>query len=361
MRRKDLLYRVCVKTVKRRVLALLQAPLIFGLMFGVLALGIGDNAHSQAFPAEPEVVGVGIKIDQITSINQKDKNFSVVATLRMDWTNAELAFDPEPGEPEYRTYRGAQFLGMITERGITWPAISLYNQQGRLAVHNELVYLSSAGRAQYLRRFTATFQAPDFDFTRFPFDVQRFNIKVDSIFGERRFLFRELEELTGLGDELGAEEWIVTGVSSEISTQSETTGIPSARLTLEFTAKRHLIYYVLRLLVPSLLIVLVSWFSFFLRDYSKRVDLASGNLLLFIAFNFTIGNELPRLGYITIIDAYLAGLFVITGTVVLANVLLKRMQYTGRDALLQKLDRFALMAYPLGYLLLIGGIAAILA
>jgi len=88
--------------------------------------------------------------------------------------------------------------------------------------------------------------------------------------------------------------------------------------------------------------------------------LASGNLLLFIAFSFTIGNELPRLGYVTVVDAYLAGLFVITGTVVLANVMLKRMQNTGRDALLQKLDRFALMTYPLGYLLLIGAIAAML-
>jgi L-lactate permease len=116
----------------------------------------------------------------------------------------------------------------------------------------------------------------------------------------------------------------------------------------------------LRLLVRYLPIALVSWFSFFLRDTGKRVDLAGDNLLLFIAFNFTIGNELPRLGYVTVVDSVLTGLFVITGTVVLANVMLKRMQNTGRDALLQKLDRFALMAYPLGYLFLIGAIAAML-
>ena len=88
--------------------------------------------------------------------------------------------------------------------------------------------------------------------------------------------------------------------------------------------------------------------------------MASGNFLLFIAFNFTIGIELPRLGYVTVVDAYLAGLFVITGTVVLANVMLKRMQNTGRGPLLQRFDRFALMASPLGYLLLIGAIAAML-
>lgn len=84
---------------------------------------------------------------------------------------------------------------------------------------------------------------------------------------------------------------------------------PCARFALEVTGRRHLIYYILRLLVRSLPIALVSWFSFFLRDTGKRVDLASGNLLLFIAFNFTIGNVLPRLGYVTVGDAALAGLF----------------------------------------------------
>ena len=75
----------------------------------------------------------------------------------------------------------------------------------------------------------------------------------------------------------------------------------------------------MRIFIPLLIIMTIGWCSFFLIDLSKRVDVSAGNLLLFIAFNFTIANDLPRLGYLTFLDKILIGAFglVVSGTSVL--------------------------------------------
>ncbi len=302
------------------------------------------------FAAESSDVFIGLKIDQIINIDQKEENFSVVGNLRIDWHQPLLAFEREPGMPRHRTYTLATFLKLLEEKQIRWPASIYHNQQGRMDFQNRLISLGEDGTVLYLARFTSTFQAPMFNFRLFPFDNQLFFIHVDSIFPERLFKFRQMEGFSGLGDQLGEEEWIITDVDTRLTTHNAFNKEDASRFVLEFHAVRHLNYYLIRILIPALLIITVSWFTFFLQDYTKRIDLAGGNLLLFIAFNFTISSDLPRLGYITLMDAFLVGTFIITALVVLGNVWLRRLENHGRHELARKLDIYAITSYPLAYL-----------
>jgi hypothetical protein len=98
-----------------------------------------------------------------------------------------------------------------------------------------------------------------------------------------------------------------------------------------------------------MVILVVAWATFFVRDYSKRIDLANGVLLVFVAFNFTISNDLRRLGYLTFLDTFVICAFVVTSLVVLMNVYLRRVEAAGSVALAHRLDRYLIWGYPVAW------------
>jgi hypothetical protein len=298
-------------------------------------------------------VQIGLRLQQITGVDQQAENFGAVATLQMRWNDPRLAFNPADCQCELQTFDTAQFASYVNDNGTLWPDFTVFNQQGRRFTQNDNIVVSPNGDVIYFERFSATLQAPDFDFRRFPFDTQNFYIRLDSIFPEEYFLFEELPGFSDLGEQLGEEEWIIQDFTTEISLETASTNLPVSRFSYGFMAKRHLSFYIIRIFVPIIIIIMVSWITFFLKDYGKRVDVTAGNLLLFIAFNFTISGELPRLGYLTFLDTVLISTFAVTAMVVAFNVVLRRLELAGRSELAQRIDRYTLWIYPFAYVVAI--------
>jgi hypothetical protein len=299
----------------------------------------------------PIPVQIGLRMDQISHVDQKGENFGVVASLKLIWRDPALGFNPEECHCFIKTYSGDAFQRFVAEKGLRWPEFALFNQQGNRWFQNRLVMVWPDGWCIYFERFSVTLQAPDFDFRRFPFDHQNFYIRIDSLRPDWIYKFKKLPGFSEVGKQLGEEEWVVTKFNTEFTTQSQTTDLVSSRFSFHFQAKRHLTYYLFRIFLPLLIILSVSWFTFFLKDYSKRVDVAGGNLLLFIAFNFAIAGLLPRLGYLTFLDLILILTFVITSFILLLSVVLKRLEMDGRIELVRRVDGLVIIFYPLAYIL----------
>ena len=294
-------------------------------------------------------VQIGLKLQQITDINQKEENFGIVASLRMEYLDSNLSFSPDSCQCGFKQFRADKFVDFLTEQGLQVPSFSIFNQQGRRATQNSIVIVFPNGGVIYFERFTVTLQAPDFDFRRYPLDKQDFYIHIDSILPKEFYVYQDLEGFSEVGPQLGEEEWIVTEFDTEITDQDLSTGNISTRFSFHFQAKRHLNYYILRLFIPLLIIVIISWLPFFLRDYGKRVDISSGNLLLFIAYNFTLSNDLPRLGYVTFLDEVLLYMFIVSGLLVLLNVYVRRLEILDKKDQIAKIDQYIIWGYPLLY------------
>jgi hypothetical protein len=300
-----------------------------------------------ASPEKPYTVQVGVQIDQIAQINQKAENFQVVGNLRFEWDEPKLGFDGAEHGRNFKLYTLESFAKYVDEHGIFAPGFLIQNQQGRRFTQGAEIVVFNNGHSIYFERFTVTLQAPEFDFVQYPFDSQKFFLHVDAMMPVGFVRYKPMEEYSQLGDQLGEEEWTIEKSWTTTDEVAGVTGQPTSRFSFGIEASRHLSFYFLRIFLPLVIVIMVSWFTFFLKDYSKRVDMAVANLLVFVAFNFTISNDLPRLGYLTFIDAIMFASFMFTGLVVLVNVVFRRMEVHGRESLARHLDNYTIWIYPI--------------
>jgi hypothetical protein len=156
-------------------------------------------------PGKPVPVKVGIKLQQITQVDQRAETFGVVATLMLEWRDRHLAYDSDsdPCKCQIKVLKEDKFDELITERGARWPEFTIFNQQGNRFTQNRAILITPDGTVTYFERFSTTLQAPDFNFRQFPFDTQEFFIHIDSLYPEVFFQFTDLEGFSEIATRLG--------------------------------------------------------------------------------------------------------------------------------------------------------------
>lgn len=329
--------------VPYRLLAGINEP---GVLSGEAA-SRGDTVFS-----EPITVYIGIQLDQITDVNQKEEHYGVVATIWMTWKDPKVAFSPDTCNCTFKLYRSiSEFTGA---EGSRFPEYTLFNQQERRWTQNELIVVESDGTVTYYERFWVILQAPDFDFRRYPFDTQDFYIRVDSLYPETYVVYAPWDEKTSIGSQLGEEEWVI--VASDTNVSSVEVLDTSSRYSFHFEAERHLMYYLFRIFVPIIIIITLTYIPFLLADYGKRADIAAANLLLLVLFSFTITSDLPRLGYVTFLDIILVMTFIVSGFTVAYNLYLKWLATEKGIQLAERIDHIIVWFYPAAYIAAIIGL-----
>lgn len=203
------------------------------------------------------------------------------------------------------------------------PELTLVNEVDPRETENEELTVLPSGTTEYREKFAAQLEAI-YDFTRFPFDHQGLELELESFtWDARQVRLLQRGEMVGFSDEFQIPDWRTENVTAAVVTVQE----PRDRTRFsEFTAhiqvSREFGFYLWKILLPLVLMVAVSWSVFWMtgEDLSNRVAVSFTGILTVVAYQFIMGDTLPKVAYVTFWDAVLTLSFVLMALTIAENV-----------------------------------------
>ncbi|XP_063702905.1 gamma-aminobutyric acid receptor subunit beta isoform X1 [Culicoides brevitarsis] len=255
-------------------------------------------------------VGITMYVLSISSLSEVKMDFTLDFYFRQFWTDPRLAFRKRPGVETLSV--GSEFIKNI------WVPDTFFVNEKQSYFHiattsNEFIRIHHSGSITRSIRLTITASCP-MNLQYFPMDRQLCHIEIES-FGytmrDIRYKWNEGPNSVGVSSEVSLPQFKVLGHRQRAMEISLTTGNYS-RLACEIQFVRSMGYYLIQIYIPSGLIVIISWVSFWLNRNATpaRVALGVTTVLTMTTLMSSTNAALPKISYVKSIDVYLGTCFV---------------------------------------------------
>jgi hypothetical protein len=321
----------------------------------------GDEEESTTIPPPnpdgPTTVGVGFYVNDIRGIDVVQNEFEFRGYIRVLWCDPRLSFDPQVEGRSERIYLGED---AERERTRIWfPAGYPVNRVGELIASERILRIRHDGTVEQSINVSVLL-SNQYDLRRFPFDRQILELQVESFAWDRDHLqFVHDETIGGFSEGISIPEWnIATIAGGEKEVRVMRSDTPFARYVLEIEITRKPGFYLWKVFLPLILIVALSWSVFWMTDerFSNRSRISATGVLTIVAYQFAFAKDLPRIGYLTLLDQIMIGSFVLLAVTVVESLFVDRANATNPLEAL-RIDRTSRWLFPAiyaGMLLAIG-------
>ncbi len=303
----------------------LQAAFLF--IFSISGL-LADVSDSPPLPL-PVKVETSFYLLNFESIREKEEIFTADVYFKFKWKDPRLSFTPEPGEG-VKTYLEEGAVAQLNL--IWWPQIEFLNS-GSPTYNNRALFIYPDGMVEYYISITGDFRT-HLDLSHFPFDRQPLKIMIDSFLWNKDIcefvptpaIDHPDSAITQIHDKLGIlsiKESVETTQGLNIIQTGESAEYSTYIVTI--TTQRISGFFILQVFIPLILVFGISCAVFFSykEPFLDRIMLSLTSLLVFLAAKFTINQDLPQIGYMTIIDKAFLVAYISLGISVIMSILEK--------------------------------------
>ncbi|XP_073445681.1 gamma-aminobutyric acid receptor subunit rho-1 isoform X2 [Dendrobates tinctorius] len=254
-------------------------------------------------PAIP--VGVDVQVESLDSISEVDMDFTMTLYLRHYWKDERLSFPST-------TNQSMTFDGRLVKK--IWVPDMFFVHSKRSFIHdtttdNIMLRVQPNGKVLYSLRVTVTAMC-NMDFSRFPLDTQSCSLEIESYAyteDDLMLYWKNGNESLKTDERISLSQFLI----QEFHTTTRLAFYSSTgwynRLYINFTLRRHIFFFLLQTYFPAILMVMLSWVSFWIdrRAVPARVPLGITTVLTMSTIITGVNASMPRVSYIKAVDIYL--------------------------------------------------------
>lgn len=294
--------------------------------------------------ARPTQVSVGMWIVDINSIDSAQQSFGADVFIALRWSDPRLAHTGT-GVANYA-------LGQVWN-----PRTFIVNETNSVSHRlSESVEADADGTVMYRQRFVGSFTQALL-LKSFPFDKQTFRVHLAALnykpgevnfVPDQKWMDAGIKQAGGISKSITLPDWTVEKWDVKPLVYAPAPGLELSGYVFEFTASRNVQHYILKVILPLVLIVMMSWSVFWIdpATSNSQISIAVTSMLTLIAYRFAVDSQLPRLPYMTRLDAlFLTGTLLVFFSLieVLVTTILDNNQQTERA---KKIDRYCRAIFP---------------
>ena len=255
-------------------------------------------------------VSVALHVLNLSGINEVTERFQLTGYLLAQWHDPRLTYQPTGPNDKFRT---------LTPDSVWRPQLVIINVAEPRQVYETSMRVEPDGTVSYVERFDA-FMTSTFHLKSFPFDAQKLEIIVHPFTDQQESIAFVPNQLpvwtaTEFSSYSSLESWKFESLTFEFGTAASQYGAhAAAEARFEITVKRRHGFYLWKVFLPLLLMVVMSWSVFWFDppEVSSQVTIAVTTILTIIAFALAISLTLPRVPYLTFADAFFLACYIFT-------------------------------------------------
>ncbi|XP_023347650.1 gamma-aminobutyric acid receptor alpha-like, partial [Eurytemora carolleeae] len=260
-----------------------------------------DNNLRPEFGGPPTTIEVNMQVRSMGPISELDMSYSMDSYFRQTWIDRRLSFTG---------FQGALALSNEMLQKIWKPDTFVYNGI-KAYVHtitkpNRFVRLFADGRVLYSQRLTISATCL-MDLKDFPMDKQMCPLQLGSFgYGIEDIKYEwSKENGVNIAADMKLSQFDLISTLTGNSTTKLNDGLHST-LLVHFHLHRHMGDFVIQVYGPCILLVVISWVSFWLNREatSDRISLGITTVLTMTFLGLEARKDLPKVPYPTALDYF---------------------------------------------------------